>query len=203
TAWVVVISAFLSVVSVLTQQAAQGHPGRARLVGPIAPVTFTAVAVIFVVILLLSRSYDGPVRLAGAAIGALAAPMVFELPFDLIVMTRISGTSTVHLVAFFIPLFLIEIITLSLLAASPVVRLRRATFFWFASILVVFAIWGLFGFGYPDTSLAYSLNVVSKLLAFVTTLTLFLPQRNPSAQAVPLTSGTSRTAADTAEPGSG
>jgi hypothetical protein len=75
-----------------------------------------------------------------------------------------------------VPLYLIEIITLALLAASPMVRLRRSTFFGFASILVVFAIWGLFGFGYPSTSMFYSLNVVSKLLAFATTLTLFLPQ---------------------------
>jgi hypothetical protein len=159
-------------------------PGRVRLVGPIAPITYTAVAVTFV-----GRSYDGTVRLAGAAIGALAAPMIFELPFDLIVMTRISGASAAHLVALFVPLFLIEIITLALLAASPMVRLRRATFFSSASILVVFAIWDLFGFGYPDTSLAYTLNVVSKILAFATALSLFLRRPGSSAQAVPAGEG--------------
>jgi hypothetical protein len=183
TAWVVVIFAFLSVLSALTQQANQGHPGRVRLTGPIAPVTDTAVAVTFIVILVLGRSDKGPVRLWGAVIGALAAPMVFEFPFDFIVMTRITRAPTAHLVAFFVPLFLIEIITLALLATSPMVRPRRATFFCFASILVVFAIWGLFGFGYPGTPLNYSLNVVSKLLAFATTLTLFWPARNPSAGA--------------------
>ena len=55
-------------------------------------------------------------------------------------MTRITGLSAAHLALFFVPLFLIEIITLTLLAASPMVRLRRSTFFCFASILVVFAI---------------------------------------------------------------
>jgi hypothetical protein len=185
TAWVVVIFAFLSVLSVLTQQANQGHPGRVRLTGPIAPITDTAVAVTFVVIILLGRAYEWPVRLWGAAIGALAAPMIFEFPFDFIVMTRITGVPAAHLVAFFVPLFLIEIITLSLLAASPMVRLRRSTFFCFASILVVFAIWALYGFGYPSTSLFYSLNVVSKLLAFATALTLFLPQRARAAAAPP------------------
>ena len=177
TAWVVAITAFLSVLSVLTQQASQGHPGRVRLTGPIAPVTDTAVVVTFIVILMLARSYRGPVRLWGAAIGALAAPMVFEFPFDFIVMTRITGAPTAHLVAFFVPLFLIEIITLALLAASPMVRLRRSTLFCFAAMLVVFAIWALYGFGYPSTSLFYSLNVVSKLLSFATALTLFLPTR--------------------------
>ena len=100
-AWVVAIFAFLSVLSALTQQANQGHPGRVRLTGPIAPVTDTAVVVTFVVILVLGRSYKGPVRLWGAVIGALAAPMVFEFPFDFIVMTRLTGAPAAHLVAFF------------------------------------------------------------------------------------------------------
>lgn len=188
TVWVVVIFASLSVLSVLAQQAQQAHPGRARLTGPIAPVTYTAVAVTFVVIVLLGRAYDWPVRLGGAAIGALAAPMIFEFPFDFIVMTRITAVPAAHLVLFFVPLFLIEIITLALLAASPMVRLRRSTFFCFASILVVFAIWALYGFGYPNTSLFYSLNVISKLLAFATALTLFLPQRARAAAAPPAAS---------------
>jgi hypothetical protein len=47
----------------------------------------------------------------------------------------------------------------------------------------------LFGFGYPSAPLPYTLNVVSKLLAFVTTLTLFLRWPGPSAQAVPLGKG--------------
>jgi hypothetical protein len=186
-AWGVVIVAFLTALSVLAQQAQQAHPGSVRATGPgpIAPVTYTAVVVTFVVIILLGRAYDWPARLGGAGIGALAAPMIFEFPFDFIVLTRISPISTGHLVLFFVPLFLIEIITLTLLATSPMVRLRRSTFFCFASILIVFAIWALNGFGYPNTSLFYSLNVVSKLLAFATALTLFLPQRARSATAPP------------------
>jgi hypothetical protein len=41
----------------------------------------------------------------------------------------------------------------------------------------VFAIWALSGFGYPSAPLPTALNIVSKILAFVTVLTLFLPQR--------------------------
>ncbi|HEY4703187.1 MAG TPA: hypothetical protein VIH64_14935, partial [Streptosporangiaceae bacterium] len=80
TVWVVVIFTFLSVVSVLIQQAQQAHPGRVRATGPgpIAPVTYTTVAVTFVVIIALGRAYEWPVRLGGAAIGALAAPTIFE-----------------------------------------------------------------------------------------------------------------------------
>ena len=78
---------------------------------------------------------------------------------------------------FFVPLFLIEITTLLLLRLSPMVRLTRATFFSFALMLGVFAVWALSGFGYPSAPLPTALNIASKLLAFVTVLTLFLPQR--------------------------
>jgi hypothetical protein len=80
-------------------------------------------------------------------------------------------------VLFFAPLFLIEVMTLSLLTLSPMVRLSRTTFFWFALMLAVFAVWGLFGFAYPSAPVPFALNVLSKILAFVTALSLFLPQR--------------------------
>jgi len=178
-AWVAAITAFLGCVSVLTQQARREHLHQVRPPDPITPVTLTAVAVIFVIIVVIS-SRNWPVRLAGAAIGALAAPMIFEFPFDLIVMARTfphAPDPALSRVLFFAPLFLIEITTLALLTLSPMVRLSKATFFSFASILVVFAVWGLSGFGYPSAPLPYALNVLSKILAFVTALSLFWPQR--------------------------
>jgi len=53
----------------------------------ILPVTLTAVAVLFIFII-ARRSPDLPTRMAGAIIGAIAAPMIFELPFDPIVIFR-------------------------------------------------------------------------------------------------------------------
>ena len=84
---------------------------------------------------------------------------------------------------FFVPLFLIEITTLLLLRLSPMVRLTRATFFSFALMLGVFAVWALPGFGYPSAPLPTALNIASKILAFITALTLFLPQRPAPEQA--------------------
>jgi hypothetical protein len=189
-AWVVSIIAFLTCVSALAHQARLKHLPQTRPPDPITPVTFTAVAVLFVIIVLLGRSQGWPVRLGSAAIGALAAPMIFEFPFDLIVMARIyPPIPGLHLALFFGPLFLVEFITLALLSLSSMVRLSRATFFGFASILVVFAVWGLAGFGYPSAPLAYSLNVLSKILAFVTALSLFLRRPDSSAQAVPVGEG--------------
>jgi hypothetical protein len=78
---------------------------------------------------------------------------------------------------------------------SPMVRLSRATFFSLALMLAVFAVWALPGFGYPSTPGTYTLNVISKLLAFVTILTLFLPraraqtEEQQAGQAQPQASG--------------
>jgi len=44
-------------------------------------------------------------------------------------------------------------------------------------MLAVFAVWALAGFGYPSAPVPITLNVVSKILAFVMVLTLFLPPR--------------------------
>jgi hypothetical protein len=179
-AWIVAITAFLGCVGFIMQQAQRDHLPHARPPDPITPVTLIAAAAIFVIIVLISSSHDWPVRLAGAAIGALAAPMIFEFPFDLIVMARTfprMPDPALYRALFFAPLFLIEITTLSLLTLSPMVKLPKATFFSFAAILAVFAAWGLFGFGYPSAPLPYALNVLSKILAFVTALSLFLPQR--------------------------
>jgi hypothetical protein len=144
----------------------------------VAPVTFSAVMVLFVVILLGSSSAIGR-RLAGAVIGAIAAPFIFELPFDLIIMGRVHVPFTAgsKVAVLFVLLLLVDITTLLLLRLSPMVRLNRTTFCSLALMLGVFAVWALAGFGYPSAAVPLTLNIVSKLLAFVTALTLFLPWR--------------------------
>jgi len=150
----------------------------------ILPVTLTAAAVLFVIII-LHRSPDLPTRLAGAATGAIAAPMIFELPFDPIVIFRIRTVlpDPPPLALGYVPVLLVEITTLLLLRLSPMVRLTRATFFSFALMLGVWAAWALAGFGVPSAPLPIALNIASKILAFVTAFTLFLPQRPAPGQA--------------------
>lgn len=148
---------------------------------PITPVTVIGVGVVFVVIALASSSHGWRVMPGSAVAGAMAAPMIFEFPFDLIVMARlyppIPPDPAWYLALFFAPLFLVELTTLSLLTLSPMVRLSRAAFFSFALMLLVFAVWALFGFAYPSAPAPIALNVVSKILALVAALSLFLPQR--------------------------
>ena len=190
-AWIASMAAFLVGATIYIRQYIHAYALSAPSAAPkdpIAPITFSAVVVVFVVIIVISRGSAGfRTRLLSGAIGAIAAPMIFELPFDLIVMARtyppIPPDPALYRALFFVPLFLIEITTLLLLRLSPMVRLTRATFFSFALMLGVFAVWALSGFGYPSAPLPTALNIASKILAFVTVLTLFLPQRPTSEQA--------------------
>ena len=81
---------------------------------------------LFCGILHIGRSLSQEARLGSAVIGAIAAPMIFEFPFDLIVMTRtypaVSPDPALYRVLIFAPLFLVEFTTLALLALSPLVR---------------------------------------------------------------------------------
>jgi hypothetical protein len=176
-AWALSIIAFLACVGIYGKQAHQEHLA-GRPADNIFPITLIAAGLTFFIIAVTGKP-GGKTAVLSAAIAAMAAPMVFELPFDLIVMARtyppIPPNPALYRVVFFAPLFLVEMTTLALLTWSPMVRLTRATFFAFALMLAVFAVWALAGFEYPSTPLPYALNVVSKLLAFATILTLFLP----------------------------
>jgi hypothetical protein len=176
---VLAIAAFFACLVVYVRQAQRDGLVHGLPPDHIFPITFMAAGVTFFIIAVNGPS--GWIAFTSGVIGAMAAPMVFELPFDLIVMTRtyppIPPDPALYRALFFAPLILIEITTLSLLTLSPMVKLARATFISFAAMLAVFAVWALAGFGYPSAPVPFALNVVSKLLAFVTVLTLFLPQR--------------------------
>jgi hypothetical protein len=181
--WVLAMATFLVCLFAYAEQERHDHIARLPPTDPITLVTFAGVAVTFFIIL-ISSSHGPGTRLAGAVIGALAAPWIFELPFDLVVMARIyppvPPDPALYRALFFLPLFLIEITTLSLLAFSAMVRLSKVTFFSLALMFIVFAAWGLLGFGYPSTPILIVLNVTSKILTFVVALSLFLPQQAPA-----------------------
>jgi hypothetical protein len=104
--------------------------------------------------------------------------MIFELPFDLIVLNRIyppiPPAPLLFRLLFFLPLFLVELSTMSFLTFSPLTRLSRYTLFSLAGFFVAFAVWAAFGFAYPSDPLATAFNDISKVLSFVTAITLFL-----------------------------
>ncbi len=179
--WVGSIIAFLVGITVYVKQYLHDFPHIGSAVhNPITPVTLVAVLVLACIVLTRTGWYY-PTRLGSAVLGAMAAPMIFELPFDLIVMARtypaLPPDPALYRTVFFTPLILVELTTLWLLTLSPMVRVRKSTLFCFALMIGVFAIWAWSGFGYPQSALPTTLNVASKILAFITALTLFLPDR--------------------------
>ncbi len=179
--WVVALIAFLVGLAVYVQQFLHDYPHiRSGVHNPITPVTLLAAAAIFGIVM-TRTGWRYQTRLGSAVVGAMAAPMIFELPFDLIVMARtypaLPPNPAFYRAVFFTPLIMVELTTLWLLTLSPMVRVRRSTFSCFALMIGVFGIWALSGFGYPQSALPITMNVVSKILAFITALTLFLPDR--------------------------
>ena len=146
---------------------------------PISPVTDVAGLLGFIAILILGRRSGWKAALGGAIVGLMAAPMIFELPFDLIVMGRLYPTPPDPVaqttLLFFLPLFLISLSSFGLLTVSPLVKVSRYPLFCLAGLFLVFAVWALFGFAYPSHPLPLVLNAVGKVLAFAAAVTLFMP----------------------------
>jgi hypothetical protein len=140
--------------------------------------TLPDAAVAFLIILYLTRRYGWRVALASALIGTAAAPMFFELPFDLILMGRtypaIPPNPVLYRALLVLPLFLVEISTISLLTLLPSMRITRHALYALAGMFAVFAVWAAFGFGVPTDPLPRTLNIVSKMLCFVVAIMLFV-----------------------------
>ena len=84
-AWVIALRALVACWTAYVRQELREHIAKAPPANPITMVTLTATVVLFVVVFVATPRGLG-VRLSGAVIAAMAAPMIFELPFDLIVM---------------------------------------------------------------------------------------------------------------------
>jgi hypothetical protein len=178
-AWVLAIATFVVCTAVYVGQERADHLIGTPPTDPITLVTLAAVIATFAIINEIGQPLGVRAALVSAVIGALSAPMLFELPFDLIVMARtyppIPPHPGLYRALFFLPLLLVEITTVGLLTLSPMVALAKRTLRALAAMFVVFAIWALFGFGYPSAPIPIALNVLSKVLAFVAALTLFVP----------------------------
>lgn len=192
--WVATMVVFLVCVSIYVRRYVSAYHlkiGQAAPVNHITPITFLAAAAVFFAVLARSSvvSSDPWTRLGAAIIAGIAGPVIFEFPFDLIIAARIyppiPPDPSFYRALFFVPLVLAEIASLLLLRLSPMARLTRAAFFSLALMLGVFAIWALTGFSYPSGAVPTTLNIISKLLAFVTALSLFLYRPDPAASGSP------------------
>jgi hypothetical protein len=159
-------------------QVKQAYPGFAPPHVRVGMFTFIDALVTFFVILYLTRRWGWKVALASAVIGTAAALMIFEFPFDLIIMTRTNPPIPTHPMLYrrlyFLPLFLVQFSTISLLTLLPSMRVTAYASYAVAGMFVVFAVWAAFGFAFPAEPLPLALNVISKILCFVAAIMLFV-----------------------------
>jgi hypothetical protein len=135
-------------------------------VGPVFPITLASAICSFLFIAYVSRR-DGLTGALGRAFaGAAAGPMVFELPFVLIIM--FSVTTPIRSGLLLLVVFLVVILTtLALPAFSSRFALTNDFFYVLGAMFLVFAAWALLtGFAPPSDPLSFSLNAVSKVLGF-------------------------------------
>ena len=157
------------------------HEG-GHLISPpdyITPVTYTLLVLSFFGIAYLARRIGFWGTVGSAIVGTIAAPIIFEIPFDLIILWRVSPPPPpgVQLIVFFFTSFILfQILSLLMLTFTPVVRVSRLTLFLLAGMFLIFAVWAVFGYAPPETPLPVALNIVSKMLAFATAVSLFLPE---------------------------
>lgn len=174
--WLMTLYTVIVATSVYGLQVKQAYPD--FVAARVRVGTFVDAPVTFFVILWLTRRWGWKVALASAIVGTAAAPMIFEFPFDLIVMTRTNPPLPTHPMLyrqlFFLPLFLAEFSTISLLTLLPSMRVTAYAAYAAAAMFVVFAVWASLGFAFPSEPLPLALNVVSKILCFVAAIMLFV-----------------------------
>ncbi len=174
--WVLSLATLLIAADTYTRELFGQYGNFTPPASPISPITGLYGLVTFVMIAILTRRHGLKLALSSAIIGTVAAPMIFELPFDLIVMNRIFPPMSAQFrLLIFLPLFLVEISSLSLLTFLPQARLSKSTLFSLAATFFIFAVWALFGFSYPSRPIPFALNAASKILCFVASITLFVP----------------------------
>lgn len=146
---------------------------------PISPITALSGLITFIAIMFLTRRNGIKQAFVSAIVGTIAAPMIFELPFDLIVFGRTypPNPTVEYSLLYFLPLFAVEISSFAMLSFSSAMKLSRYTFLALAGMFFVFAVWAINGFSYPFTAIPILLNGISKVMAFVVSVTLFLPSK--------------------------
>ncbi len=181
--WLLSVTTFLVAITAYAYALYQQVSNFTQPADPITPITETSMLVAFIVIAYLARRSGFWVAFGSAIVGTIAAPMIFELPFDLIVMWRTYPPTPAVLftLLFFLPLFLVEISSFAMLMLSPVMKLSRYTLFLLAGMFLLFAVWALFGFAYPAAPMPIALNGISKIVAFATAVSLFFPQKKADA----------------------
>jgi hypothetical protein len=165
--WIIPILFFLAVIRVISEKT---H--NAPSTGPILPITLASAVCTFAYLAYATRKGGTLSALGNGFIGAVAGPMVFEFPFDLIVIPLLK-IGALGIIIFFGPLFTVIFTTLALLLFSKRTAITKYSLYSLAAMFLVFAVWALEGFSYPSNPISFTLNAISKVLSFTTIIAMF------------------------------
>ena len=140
--------------------------------GPVFPITIALAICTFVYLAYIYRREGITTMLGNGFLGAAAGPMVFEFPFDLIVLPQVKAPTT-YMIAFFVPLLVAVLLTLSVFMLSSRVSLTKYSLYSAGAMFKVLAAWALIGFSYPSEPASFILNAVAKVLSFISIAALF------------------------------
>lgn len=170
---VLVIWAFCILFFLKINQIFAKYVGAAPNLGPIFPITILSAIATFAFAAYMSRRGGMISSFGNGFLAFIAGPMVFELPYVLIVMPLVKAPLFATIL-FVSPLFGIIFTTFGLLLLSRKIALTKNSVYSFAAMIFVFALWALDGYAYPTNALTITLNSISKVLGFVCIAALYL-----------------------------
>lgn len=142
--------------------------------GPVFPITLASAACTFVAIAYLTRGGGTLAALGNGFAGAVAGPMVFELPFVLIIAPVVT-TKVPHPLLLFTVFLVVILTTLALPFFSSRFSVTRYSLYLLGGMVVVFAAWALLtGYAPPGDPVSFGLNAVSKVLGFASVVAGFV-----------------------------
>jgi hypothetical protein len=151
-------------------------------IGPVFPITIASALGTFVIVAYLTRRGGVLAALGNGFAGAVAGPMVFELPFILII-TPVVTTRTPHPLFLFLTFLVVILSTLALPFFSSRFAVTRYSLYLLGAMILVFAVWALLtGYAPPSDPVSFALNAVSKVLGFAVVVSGFATRgRTPGA----------------------
>jgi len=142
-------------------------------IGPVFPITLACAFCSFVIVAYLTRGSGTIGALANGIAAAAAGPMVFELPF-LLIITPVVTTRVPHPLFLFVVFLVVILTTLALPTFSARFSVTKHALYSLGAMFVVFAGWALLtGYAPPSDPTSFALNTVSKVLGFATVVTSF------------------------------
>ncbi|MDA4115903.1 MAG: hypothetical protein OK442_05050 [Thaumarchaeota archaeon] len=154
-------------------------------IGPVFPVTLACAFCSFFIVAYLTRGSGAIGALANGFAAAVAGPMVFELPF-LLIITPVVTTRVPHPLFLFVVFLVVILTTLALPTFSTRFSVTRYSLYSLGAMFVVFAGWALLtGYAPPSDTTSFALNAVSKVLGFAVVVASFSGGAQAARKAVP------------------